>query len=276
MAVPSVYGLEAGGAQNKPPKSVAQRLAKLVLLVVMVFTVVVIGSLGFEQYHRKREINSKAAQCYQEGVALQAAGKLSDAKNAFNRVVQQYPTSMSITAATEKLKEVNDEIEELREKGRRTTEMWANSHLRGITSDDYTTQTYPSIPGIVHRTHSHHTSTVQVLDDCIITVTSTSDNQRQYSEKPDSDDTTTRDCRVNLMGLPDSAISIQQFDLNDNSEYEHISTTVDWIVDVSDAQRIQCTAEYGQHDVLINFTDQRSADKTVRSLREFVHQHCSQ
>jgi len=275
MALPSIYGLGTGGTQKQPPKSAPRRLAKLVLLIGVIVSVVVIGSLGVEQYLQKQEIDSKANQCYQEGVALQAAGKLSDAKDAFNRVVQQYPTSMSITAAKEKLKEVNDKIEAVREKGRGTTEIWANSRLSGIASDDYTTVTYPSLPGIVHRTHSHNTSTVQVLDDCTITLTSNSYNHRQYTEKPDSDDTTTRVCRVNLFGLPDSAISVKKFDLNDNSENADISTTVDWIVDISDPQRIQCTAEYGPHDVMIDFSEQRAADKTVTSLRQFVHQHCS-
>jgi hypothetical protein len=251
-------------------------------IIALVCAVAILAALGFEQYKRQQGINSEAAQYYQRGIDLQAAGKLSDAQLSFNKVVQQFPASSSVTPATLKLKEVKDEIEVAQEKERSITGNWAKANLNGLSSNSDGLVTRTDMSGVdSNRSHSHDTVTAQMLDSCKVELTLNSSTHRQRTGEPDSDESRTSVCNIDFSGLPDSSVSFQRVGFNDEQQYDgwssKIVSTANWAVFISDAQRVRCTGDNSRPtNFTIQFENQVAARKTAESIKAFVHQHCAQ
>jgi hypothetical protein len=270
LATPPSTQQPAGGAVG-----IIDALRRQGTIIALVCAVALLGALGFEQYKRQQGINSEAAQNYQRGIDLQAEGK-------FNKVVQQFPASSSVTPATLKLKEVKDEIEVAQEKERSITGNWAKANLNGLSSNSDGLVTRTDMSGATsNRSHSHHTVTAQVLDRCKIELTLNFYTHRQRTGEPDSDETATSVCNIDFSGLPDSAISFLRVGFNDEQQYDGWSSKIvsspTWAVFVSDAQRVRCVGDTNYPtSFTIQFENQVAARKTAESIKAFVQQHCAQ
>jgi len=82
-------------------------LVKLSILAVVAIVLVFLGLLARRQM--LEDVNEQAQHYYQQGVDLQTAGKMPEAKAAFESVLQ-LPTSTSVNAAKQRLEDVNNSI----------------------------------------------------------------------------------------------------------------------------------------------------------------------